>query len=78
MSVADKNELLFRRGVNFNDVPAWQKRGTGLSWQAYERQGTNSQASDPTTAIRRRISVDHELPMRDAFDAFVLARLHDG
>lgn len=27
-SVADKNELLFRHGINFNDLPAWQRRGT--------------------------------------------------
>src|ERR1700687_3966974 len=30
MSVANKNELLFRNGINFNDVPLWQKRGIGL------------------------------------------------
>lgn len=27
MDTADKNELLFRYGVSFNDLPAWQKRG---------------------------------------------------
>lgn len=32
MSVADKNELLFQHGTNFNDVPNWQKRGVGLYW----------------------------------------------
>jgi len=35
VSVAERNELLFRHGVNFNDVPAWQKRGVGL----YRRDG---------------------------------------
>lgn len=30
MPVAEKNELLFGFGINFKDVPAWQKRGTGL------------------------------------------------
>lgn len=28
--VAAKNELLFQRGINFNDLRAWQRRGTGL------------------------------------------------
>jgi tRNA(His) guanylyltransferase len=32
MSVADKNQLLFELGRNVNDLPAWQKRGTGLYW----------------------------------------------
>ena len=31
-TVAEKNELLFSRGINFNDLPAWQKRGIGLYW----------------------------------------------
>jgi len=29
-TVAEKNELLFSRGINYNDLPAWQKRGIGL------------------------------------------------
>ena len=27
---AGKNELLFSHGINYNDLPAWQKRGTGM------------------------------------------------
>lgn len=30
-STAEKNELLFRSGVNFNDLPGWQRRGVGIS-----------------------------------------------
>jgi len=33
MPVAEKNEFLFQHGVNFNDVPSWQKRGIGLYWE---------------------------------------------
>jgi len=29
-SVAEKNELLFSRQINYNDLPSWQKRGVGL------------------------------------------------
>ena len=29
VSVAKKNELLFQYGINFNDLPLWQKRGIG-------------------------------------------------
>ncbi|MGL4422617.1 MAG: tRNA(His) guanylyltransferase Thg1 family protein, partial [Gemmataceae bacterium] len=32
LSVADKNELLFQSGTNFNELPAWQKRGSGFYW----------------------------------------------
>jgi tRNA(His) 5'-end guanylyltransferase len=40
MPVAAKNELLFERGININDVPAWQRRGIGLYWQTYEKEAT--------------------------------------
>src|SRR3954447_22661573 len=29
VSVADRNELLFASGINFNDLPTWQRRGIG-------------------------------------------------
>jgi len=36
LSVAEKNELLFQKGTNFNDIEAWQKRGVGMYWETYE------------------------------------------
>src|SRR5947208_6957524 len=33
LSVANKNELLFQNGINFNDLPLWQRRGVGLYWE---------------------------------------------
>jgi tRNA(His) guanylyltransferase len=39
LSIADKNELLFQHGINYNDLPNWQKRGTGLYWEDYEKIG---------------------------------------
>src|SRR6478672_7233106 len=30
LSTSAKNELLFHGGINFNDLPSWQKRGSGL------------------------------------------------
>ncbi len=37
-SVADKNELLFSYGINFNNLPKWQKRGVGLHWKEYRKR----------------------------------------
>ena len=72
MSVADKNELLFRAGINFNDLPAWQKRGSGVYWEDYEKPATNPKTGETVHASRRRLRRDLELPLREAYDQLVL------
>lgn len=66
-STADKNELLFRHGINFNDVPAWQRRGIGLWWETYQRPGYDPVRQIEVTTTRRRINIDRELPMKDTY-----------
>jgi tRNA(His) guanylyltransferase len=41
MSTAAKNELLFQYGINFNNIPTWQKRGIGLYWKNAKKEGFN-------------------------------------
>ncbi|MFX1533271.1 MAG: tRNA(His) guanylyltransferase Thg1 family protein [Promethearchaeota archaeon] len=72
MSVADKNELLFqKRGINFNDIPNWQKRGVGLYWEIYEKQAFNPKTGEEVIAERRRIKIDMNLPMKDQYSSFI-------
>ena len=71
LSVAGKNELLFQHGINFNDLPLWQKRGSGLYWEEYERPADNPVTGEKTLARRRRIRHDLELPMRDEYSVFL-------
>src|SRR5688572_28582052 len=49
MSTAEKNELLFQAGVNFNDLPLWQKRGVGLSWGTVTKAGLNPKTGETVT-----------------------------
>ena len=70
-SIAEKNELLFQRGINFNDLPAWQKRGTGVFWEDHEKEGFDPVKQEKTIAARRRLKVEFELPIRDAYSDFV-------
>lgn len=74
-TVAYKNELLFQHGINFNDLPEWQRRGIGLYWENYEKEGFNPVLGQKTLTIRRRIKVDEKLPMKDAYEAFMFALL---
>lgn len=71
LSVAAKNELLFQNGINFNDLPAWQRRGTGIRWETYEKTGFDPKHQRATIATRRRIAVDEDLPMKDAYATYM-------
>ena len=75
MSVADKNELLFQYGINFNDVPNWQKRGTGLYWESFSKAGFNPKTGQAVNAERRRVKIDYDLPMKDEYSEFILKLL---
>ena len=71
MSVSDKNEFLFQKGVNFNDLPGWQKRGVGVYWVPYEKDGVNPKTGKAVKAKRSRIKVDIDLPMKDQYSNFI-------
>ena len=70
-SVAFKNELLFQNGINFDKLPSWQKRGIGIYWDTYEKEGFNPVTGQAETAIRRGLKVDEELPLREAYADFI-------
>ncbi len=71
LSTAAKNELLFQRGINFNDLPAWQKRGVGLYWHDEQRQGFNPSTNETTRVLRRALYTEYELPVGAAYDVFI-------
>ncbi|MBD2207676.1 guanylyltransferase [Calothrix sp. FACHB-1219] len=71
LSVAEKNELLFQHGINFNQIPNWHKRGIGLYWETYEKQGFNPLKSEIVPATRRRLKRDLDLKMKDEYSQFI-------
>jgi len=71
LSVAEKNEVLWQRGINFNNLPLWQRRGMGLYWEQYQKSGTNPLTEEVVSTTRKRLKKDLELPMRDEYDEFL-------
>ncbi|WP_245602663.1 tRNA(His) guanylyltransferase Thg1 family protein [Gloeothece verrucosa] len=72
LSISAKNELLYQEaGLNFNDLPNWQKRGLGLYWEFYQKEGVNPLTGEKVLVTRKRIFVDMELPMKDDYSDFV-------
>jgi tRNA(His) guanylyltransferase len=71
LSVGDKNELLFQYGINFNDLPNWQKRGMGLYWEEDQKSGYNPVTGETIQTTRRHIRRDLNLPMKDKYSEFI-------
>lgn len=73
LSISRKNELLFQHGVNFSEMPNWQKRGVGLYWEDYDKAATNPVTNQAVTARRRRIRTNFDLPMKQEYTQFLRA-----
>ncbi len=71
LSIADKNDLLFRYGINFNEIPNWQKRGIGIYWKDVKKEGFNPKRNEQVWADKRTLYTDFELPMRDEYNKFI-------
>lgn len=72
-----KNELLFQNGINFNDLPLWQKRGVGFYWNDFEKKGFNPIKKQEVTTVRKEIKVDLDLPMSEQYDSFILNKINN-
>ncbi len=71
LSVANKNELLFQNGINFNDLPLWQKRGFGVYWEEYDHPGENPITGEKVIVRRKRLHRDLELPVKDEYSTLL-------
>ena len=70
-NTAFKNDYLFKNGINFNDLPNWQKRGTGFYWEEYEKKGKNPITNKYEKCSRRKLTIDYELPKKELYDTYI-------
>ncbi|MDR1642565.1 MAG: guanylyltransferase, partial [Clostridiales bacterium] len=70
-SISYKNELLFTHGINFDKLPSWQKRGIGLYWAEYTKDGFNPITKETVPVLRKKIEIDIELPLRDEYGKMI-------
>ena len=76
-SVSWKNELLFSEGINYNELPCWQKRGIGLYYAAYEKKGYNPVSGQEVWSTRNRIETEMELKIGDEYREWVVSLLRE-
>lgn len=77
ISDSEKNEILFEHGINYNDLPFWQKRGVGMYYHNEQRQGFNPVTNEITTYTRRSLHLDMELPIGQDYSIFIATILEE-
>lgn len=75
-SVPYKNELLFQRGINYNDLPAWQKRGIGVTFEDVLKEGYNPLTKETVLTTRRELVADLDLKRGEEYRQFILGFLN--
>lgn len=60
---SDVHEMLFKGGINLNDIENWKKRGIGLYKKQKEIKGFNRKDNVPTISYRNFIYKDFNLPI---------------
>lgn len=76
-STSEKNEILYRYGINFNNVDCWKKRGVGCYWKNFQREGFNPIEKQKVIVKKRKIQNDIELPMKQEYDYFLKKLLEE-
>lgn len=69
--VSFKNELLFARGINYDKLPAWQKRGVGFWKETYEKEGFDPIKNTAVKSVRTRVKVCYDLPIGEEYAKLV-------
>lgn len=72
-----KNELLRDMGIDFDEVPTWQRYGTGIFFKDIIREGFNPIKNEKVLAKRRELFVDYEIPHGDEYRKYVLEFLKE-
>ena len=67
-----KIDLLEDRGINFDEIPYWQRFGVGVYFKDVEREGFNPIKNEKVIAKRRELIADYNLPTGDEYREFIL------
>jgi len=68
-----QNEILFRLGINFNDVPDWTKRGSMVVSTSYFKDGFNPLTKQAVKVQRKELRIYHEIPTRSQYNNLITA-----
>lgn len=71
LSISDKNELLFQRCINYNNIESWKKRGVGFYFNKIQKEGINPITNKKVIVERRVINENKDLPIKEDYSKFI-------
>ena len=77
ISNSEKNEILFERGINYNNLPLWQKRGVGIFFRDEQRHGYNPKTKEAITFNRKTLHLEMELPIGQEYSKMIALIMED-
>ena len=60
------HDILFERGINLAELPAWQRKGIGIYKKEAVIEGYNPVKDERVTSMRKKIFIDDDLPIFNA------------
>jgi len=71
LSMGDKNEMLYQLGINYNELPAWQKRGIGFYYTTTMKRSFDPVKQKELNIERRVLMCATELPINTQYSSFL-------
>lgn len=74
MKFEDIHEMMWRRGVNLNETPGWQRKGVLVYRRKYEKEGYNPVTGETVLVKRAEIVEDWDPPLFGSEDGKAFLR----
>jgi tRNA(His) guanylyltransferase len=71
-----RHEILKRNNMSFEELPGWQRNGTGIYRQYIYRDGFNPKTQQTIKARRRELVVNEDLPTGEEYRNLILKRVN--
>lgn len=68
-----KKEILADAGIDYESAPAWQRWGTGLYMEKFERRGLNPKTGKEEVGYGNAVKVDYDLPVGEPYGEMVVS-----
>ena len=67
----EKYLLLRSHGINYKEIPSWQRYGVAVMWKTVEKEGFNPITKEAVVTKRRLLAEELNLPKQEDYQKFI-------